>query len=379
MHKKPHILVIDDCRSNRHHLLKALTKLEYNMIEASNGLEALKKLKRHKVDLILLDLMMPVMDGQEFLKHFGTLSISSNIPIIVITTETKQEEVLYCLRMGSEDFINKPFQTSVLKAKISNSLYKKQRFDKEKKCHDNTKRELAKKDSELREVVSAIGSLERAKKTFLTQASHEMRTPLNGISIVEQLFEDNEPANKRSIVSAYKKSFNRLLTLIEESCLLLDIEVNGTSLLSDNLLLENIINKSSQKFIDRKKIRAVLQDVPNLQIPGDENLLVQAFEAILRISCALCKQNEIVIAGKQNEQEKFVYFILNGVDLSQSQLLSFWQMFGTNKEGSNIGLGLGPVVAHDLVKACGGITKIYPKEDDSGVVIELAFPQKKES
>ena len=114
------VLIVDDDFINRK-LLQALLK-KYpdtvrEVIEAENGSEALSITKENKdIDLILLDIIMPVLDGREFLKIFRSESINSNIPVLVLTTDDTQKSAIF--ELGADDFLLKPINENELIEKI---------------------------------------------------------------------------------------------------------------------------------------------------------------------------------------------------------------------------------------------------------------------
>ena len=114
------VLVVDDDFINRK-LIQALLKRHQNLIgevlEAENGSDALAVLKNHNdVDLILLDILMPVLDGKEFLKIFRSEPGNSRIPVIVLSTDDTQRSTV--LNLGAEDFILKPINEDALISRI---------------------------------------------------------------------------------------------------------------------------------------------------------------------------------------------------------------------------------------------------------------------
>lgn len=139
------ILVVDDEQFNVILLTKRLSKLGYEVLQAKNGHDALKLLDEHMCDLILLDIMMPDMDGFEVAKKVLGNSEHKEIPIIFLTAKTSIEDKLEGLTLGAVDYITKPFDFRELQARIKivikkneikNKLLEESRELKEAACTD---------------------------------------------------------------------------------------------------------------------------------------------------------------------------------------------------------------------------------------------------
>jgi diguanylate cyclase (GGDEF)-like protein len=128
---KGRILVVDDDRLNRIKLSINLEEAGCNVTLAENGAEALEKLRSHAFDTVLLDLMMPVMDGFEVLEHVRADTALQRIPIIVISGEEELSSVVRCIEMGAADYLTKPFNAVLLRARINSCLEKKWSHDRE--------------------------------------------------------------------------------------------------------------------------------------------------------------------------------------------------------------------------------------------------------
>lgn len=111
-------LVVDDTVANRQLLSWILEDLGHHVIEAGNGEEAVAAFEKEGPDLILLDIMMPIMDGYEAAKRIKQQSQGKYIPIIFLTAITDQEGLSNCLAAGGDDFLTKPINEQILKAKI---------------------------------------------------------------------------------------------------------------------------------------------------------------------------------------------------------------------------------------------------------------------
>ena len=114
------VLVVDDSYINRLMIINFLSDLKVSIIEAGTGKEALEVLEVFKPELILLDLMMPEMDGFELLEIFKTKGVK--IPVIVITGRPKESSYKKCIELGAAGFLNKPFKMNDLLNEINNVL-----------------------------------------------------------------------------------------------------------------------------------------------------------------------------------------------------------------------------------------------------------------
>ena len=127
-----HILVVDDNDVNRDMLARRLELVGHTVVEAENGRVALEKLTVHEcIDIILLDIMMPVMSGFELLPILKEMPKLQNIPVIIISAADDLESVVRGIELGAEDYLSKPFNLPLLKARINASLGRKRLYDKE--------------------------------------------------------------------------------------------------------------------------------------------------------------------------------------------------------------------------------------------------------
>jgi class 3 adenylate cyclase len=126
-----HLLVADDDAPNRDLLCRRLQKLGYQVTATGNGREALKLAKKEKFDLILLDLLMPGLDGREVLARLKADPKLKDMPIIMISALDQVEGIVRCIELGAEDYIAKPFNPVFLRARIGAGLEKKRLRDRE--------------------------------------------------------------------------------------------------------------------------------------------------------------------------------------------------------------------------------------------------------
>lgn len=156
MDNKPKILVVDDMKNNLNIMQEFLLPLGYEVILANSGKEALKKVKEHSFNVILLDIMMPEMDGYEVARLLKDDEETKIIPIVMITALKDVDDRVRALEAGADDFLNKPFEGTELKARVQ-SLLKVNAYHKH--LRDYRKQleiEVQKKTKELKEAFEKI-------------------------------------------------------------------------------------------------------------------------------------------------------------------------------------------------------------------------------
>lgn len=119
------ILVVDDNEMNRDVLSRRLEKQGYTVVTAEDGQVALDLLRRDPFDLILLDIMMPRVNGYQVLENLKANPLQRDIPIIVISAMDDLESVVRCIELGAEDYLFKPFNPVLLRARLNAILSKK--------------------------------------------------------------------------------------------------------------------------------------------------------------------------------------------------------------------------------------------------------------
>ena len=126
------ILVVDDNADNRYTLCRRLRREGYgDLEEAANGREALERLETRPFDLVLLDIMMPELDGFQVLERLKAHETWRHIPVIMISALSEFESVVRCIELSAEDYLQKPFNSVLLRARVSASLERKRLHDRE--------------------------------------------------------------------------------------------------------------------------------------------------------------------------------------------------------------------------------------------------------
>lgn len=125
--KRGTILIVEDNNEIRHYLCNGLADL-FNTLKADNGEEALELLKENEVDIIVTDVMMPVMDGIKLCKNVKQNIRTCHIPVIILSAKTDIKDQMEGLQMGADDYIPKPFSLAILTTKIQNMMRTRRRM-----------------------------------------------------------------------------------------------------------------------------------------------------------------------------------------------------------------------------------------------------------
>lgn len=118
------ILVVDDNEMNRDMLSRRLKRQAYEVMVAEDGQQALSMVTEHPFDLVLLDIMMPNISGYEVLERLKKDDETRHIPVIMISAVDDLDSVVRCIELGAEDYLFKPFNPVLLKARVGASLRK---------------------------------------------------------------------------------------------------------------------------------------------------------------------------------------------------------------------------------------------------------------
>jgi DNA-binding response OmpR family regulator len=164
MNKQPRILIADDEPFNVDFLTQELEELDYEIMTAVNGEDVLAKVDKAQPDLILLDIMMPVLDGFATLGVLKSTPATRDIPVILISAHTDLARVTRGIEMGAEDYLPKPFDPVLLRARIRNGLEKKRWHDQEKQYLQQIESEKRRAD-ELLHVIFPNAVVEELKAT----------------------------------------------------------------------------------------------------------------------------------------------------------------------------------------------------------------------
>ncbi len=177
--KKTRILVVDDNKINLKIINDLIQVMGYNSVMAENGLYALSTLEKHECDLVLLDICMPDMDGYQVLEYMKKDSGLCKIPVIMISALDDMESVVRCIENGADDYMVKPFNHTILKARINACLDRKRLNDRESEYQGQIEKYNIDLQSRVSKQVSEITAAQRST-IFAMAKLAESRDPETG-------------------------------------------------------------------------------------------------------------------------------------------------------------------------------------------------------
>jgi two-component system, sensor histidine kinase len=357
------ILIVDDVQLNLDLMKEILSEKGYQIATAINGKSAIAKAKAHKFDLILLDVILPDIDGFEVCSHLKTTSQTQDIPIIFLTAKKEKDSIIQGFNLGAVDYIPKPFSKEELLARVNLHLT------------------LRKYQDELIRSKEMAEASAKAKAIFLANISHEIRTPMNGIiGMIDILKRTQLTAEQLEYIEIIGISGENLLMIINDVLDFSKIEAGQITFehirfnLSDeiNEVVKILRYKAIQKNLDLSF--DVDPDVPQLLI-GDPLRLKQVLinlcnnsikfteEGFVHVSVKLVDRNECAVRLQFDVKD-------TGIGISPENQQKLFKSFSqadvstTRKFG---GTGLGLAISKNLVHLMGGEIGIISEEGKGAI------------
>ncbi|NQV71834.1 response regulator [bacterium] len=218
------ILVVDDSSLNRNMLTDFIDLLGHEVATAPNGQIGLEYLRSHPVDTVLLDIDMPVMTGIEVLEHVSQDEELKHVPIIVISGHDDMEHVVKAIGLGATDFLSKPFNPTILEARLKSSLEKKDLRDRERELLHS----LEKSYADLR-------AAEESRDNLTHMIVHDLGNPLAVVTMNTEMLDMAAKMGMEVTPDALKERLGRIATASNTMGLMIQ-GILDVSKLEDGLL-----------------------------------------------------------------------------------------------------------------------------------------------
>jgi len=403
---KPRLLIVDDQPINIQTLFH-IFDADHEVFMATSGAQALAFCDAQLPDLILLDVMMPQMDGHAVCRHLKASEHTRHIPVIFVTAQSDPAEETLGLQMGAVDFITKPVNASVVRARVSAQLLLRQSLHQVQDLNATLEERVALRTAELE---SALQRLQQSQEnlasseakatlsTLVASVSHELSTPLGNSLMAASTLSDH--ANEfQALVDGGNLKRSDLANFLE-------ILQSGVGMVTLNL------QRANQLLVDFRQVAAdqaseqrrvfdlahTVQEIVHTLSPGlkrHPHRIVQNIPAGIALDSrpgplgqvvinlinnaylhAFEQRNDgvLTISATEAQDSVTLYFTDNGIGIPPEHLDKLFQPFFSTKIGKG-GTGLGMAIVHNLVtKALGGSVTVK-SSPGQGAEFQVELPK----
>ena len=378
MEEKAKILLVDDTPENID-TLGTLLK-DYKRQVALNGEKALKLARKDpKPDLILLDIMMPGIDGYEVCTELKKDIETRDIPIIFLTSKTDRESLLKGFDIGAQDYITKPFDVRELMARVKTQLEIVESRKKLKSVNIWLEEIVDKRTQELGKANMELLGLDEAKNDFLKMISHEIRTPLNGIVGATYLLNDvmGDDNEFGEFVDMLKVSVDRLENFSTTALVITQLQADNYVISKELNKAENVVDSCIDSLEEYSKeqnldIRKGIVD-SNIEINIDEKLFTRALKSVIHNAVKYSRERDkVTVNALKNDQNTTIEVVDKGTGFTEDALNRLFQPFGMGEKHYDQNVGLSLRAAKMIMKAHNGDI-IIENQSGKGAKVSLVI------
>jgi two-component system sensor histidine kinase/response regulator len=344
------LLVVDDQPTNRDVLSRRLERQGHTVVTANGGEEALAIMQETAFDLVLLDVMMPDMDGYEVLRRIKSDDRLQHIPVVMISAVEEMQSVVRCISAGAEDYLAKPFNPTLLQARIGACLEKKRSRDRETALFD-----------ELRENYKRLQEAEKLRDDFRNMIVHDLRTPLTAvIAGVDMLGRQNGLDDlQREMIAIVAGGSRTLLEMIND---LLDVEKMEAGMMAlryESLSAATLVSKAvgeirSLAEANETALVTVVEEGLG-HFPGDANKLGRTLVNLIANAIRFTPRGTVTITAGVDDGPNVRFAVSDtGRGIPADAFERIFEKFGQVDATSRVGTGLGLAFCKLAVEAHGG-------------------------
>jgi len=365
------VLIVDDTLKNIQVLGSMLRSEGYQIYVARNGVQAIASTQKIGPDLILLDVMMPEMDGFEACKRLKADPKTADIPIIFLTAKVEKEDVVHGLQLGAVDYVTKPFNSSELLTRVDTHLTL---------CR--LRKELEQRVQELDVAMGEIQRIYREQESFLR---HELNNALGPIKLYADMLltraqpplaeRSNKWANRihggvekmAALIEAMRK-----LQAFERGDAVLDMTAVDLEALLDDIVadLELVWGFDITLEVEKTAAETMIQADKRILSGVFENLIKNAIEHVKDL---FYDEERTIHVKLFNEDENVVVTVTNqGDPIPADRLETFFEKFNSTKKDKG-GTGLGTTYAFYVTQAHGGRISVASSADE-GTTLTVRIP-----
>ncbi|WP_133254330.1 hybrid sensor histidine kinase/response regulator [Phenylobacterium deserti] len=374
----PRILIVDDIADNRAILGRRFQRRGFDIVEAESGAAALAMIEQQAVDIVLLDVMMPDMNGLEVLRRIRARFSLVELPVIMVTGKTESQDIVEALTAGANDYITKPVDFAVALLRVTTQVDRRRAEQKVQEAHralssanEDLERRIAERTAELvhtnaqlRVAMAEAQAANRAKDEFLVIVSHELRTPLNGMIPMGQLLARSSLDDaQRRMIDIINTSADQLGGVVSDLLDTLDLTSGGLQLHAAPVNLGSIVRGAAEPAGQRAigkglGFRVDIEPGAEGVFDADAQRLQQIVSKLLDNAVKFTEAGEVVLTVRRAADGGHMIEVRDtGVGFDEATRARLFRTF-EQADGSLTrrfgGLGLGLAICRGLVELMGG-------------------------
>lgn len=369
-HSDYKILIVDDVVSNVL-LLKVLLKNEkFKTVTASDGLEAIQQAEKELPDLILLDVMMPQMDGFETAMHLKNNPTTAGIPIIFLTALNSTQDIVKGFQAGANDFITKPFNKEELLVRVNHQI-----------SLVAAKKLILERTEELRKTI--VG-----RDKLYSVIAHDLRSPLASIKMVLNMMvlgvsEDVIGKEMYQMLQMVNHSTEDVFSLLDNLLKWTKSQIGKLNVVYQDFRIDEVVEGVLDIFSlvsKSKNIQLVNDSIDTVTVHADVDMVKTILRNLLSNALKFSYEGSQIIIGSQVEMDKVIVSVKDsgkGMSAEDKEKLlkteTHFSRYGTNNEE---GSGLGLLLCQDFAIKNGG-DLWFESEEGKGSTFFFSIPLKK--
>jgi signal transduction histidine kinase len=360
MNESMNILIIDDNADNLKVVSNFLKSEGYNIALSLNGENALKILETNRFDLILLDVMMPGMDGYEVCQKIKENIKTKEIPIIFLTARVEIDDIVKGFQLGGVDYITKPFNRDELLVRVKTHL------------------DLSLSKQQLLETI-------KTRDKLYSIIAHDIRSPLSSIKVLISAIAHGaiktDTDDFKTLMNDLESATNQTNTLLSNLLEWTRLQIGKVNINPQNLLIKPIIDDCISLFATQAKGKnIVVESVVNPDISAyiDEVTMHTVFRNLLSNALKFTPNNgNIRIMSGESADFVSIIFKDSGVGMSQDvikKIIDTNQHYSSKGTNNEHGTGLGLYLVKDLIAQNNG-TLLIESEVGEGSIFTICVPK----
>ncbi|MDH5764448.1 MAG: hybrid sensor histidine kinase/response regulator [Gammaproteobacteria bacterium] len=336
------ILIVDDHPANLDLLECFLEGFDYRLLRAESGKDALALASENDLDLVLLDIMMPEMDGYQVCEKFKEMPQHARVPVIFLTALEDIESKVKAFSRGAVDYLTKPINVKELQARVTTHL------------------RLAQQEQDLKDY-------DKAKNQFISMLAEDLLTPIQSLkSVLQRLNETSADLDKEALCDYISLAYSAADCINDISH-----NLKFWSALQNNELTNNQQNVNVKEVFDsiisdiqletKHKAISIVNDINADEIAYvDEEFLRIIVQNVLSNAVSYSnKGGVVVVVAEDSNIDGSVTITIedNGIGISEENIQNIFQLgqqFRREGTAGEVGTGMGLILCHDLLEKCGG-------------------------